>query len=42
MYILDRAEGFLPEFKFDRGIKLSKTCVQMMLESIRIGEVDRV
>ena len=42
MYILDGAESFLPEFKLDRGVELSKPCVQMVLESVRIGEVDGV
>jgi hypothetical protein len=42
MYIFDRTESFLPEFKLDGGIELSKSCVQMVLEGIGIGEVDGV
>lgn len=40
MDILDGAEGFLPKLKFYGGVKLSETCVEMMLKGVGIGEID--
>ena len=40
--ILDGAEGFLPELKFDRGVELSKASIKMMLKSFRVSKVDRM
>ena len=40
MDILDGAEGLLPKLEFNGGVKLSETCVEMMLKGVRIREID--
>ena len=40
--IFHGAEGFLPELKFDRGVKLSEASIKMMLKSFRVSKVDRM
>ena len=42
MDVFDRSEGLLPEFKLDGGIELRETRVEMVLQGIRIAEVDRM
>ena len=40
--IFHGAEGFLPELKFDRSVKLSEASVKMMLKGFRVSKVDRM
>ena len=42
MDVFDRAERFLPELKVDEGIELGEAGVEMVLEGIGIGQVDRM
>lgn len=40
--ILDGAESLLPELELHGGVKLGKAGIEMMLQCLGIGEVDRV
>jgi hypothetical protein len=42
MHILDGAEGLLPQLELNRGVELRETRVEVVLERIGVGEVDRV
>ena len=42
MNIFNRSESFLPELKLYRSIQLSEASVEMVLQGIRVGEVDAV
>ena len=40
--VLDRPEGFLPKLQLDGGVELGKSGVEMVLQGVWVGEVDRV
>lgn len=40
--VFDRAEGLLPEFKLDGGVQLGKSGVKVVLQDLRVGQVDGV
>ena len=37
MDIFDRTESLLPELKLDRGIKLCKSCIEVVLQDLWVG-----
>ena len=42
MDILDGAEHLLPELELDGAVKLGESRIEIVLQSVGIGEVDRV
>ena len=42
MDVLDGTKSLLPQFELDRSIKLGEAGIEMMLEGIGVGKVDRV
>ena len=42
VHVFDGAEGFLPELKFDRSVKLSEASIKMMLKGFRVSKGDRM
>lgn len=40
--VLDGAEGLLPELELDRRVELREARVEVVLQRIRVGEVDAV
>ena len=42
MDVFDGSESLLPEFELDGGIELRETRVEMVLQGVRITEVDRM
>ena len=40
VHIFDRPICFLPELKLHRGVELGKSCVEMVLKGVGVGEVD--
>ena len=42
MNVLNRTEGLLPELKLDGGVELREARVEVVLERVTVGQVDRV
>lgn len=42
MDVLDGTEGLLPELELDRGVELCKARIEVVLENLRVGQVDGV